>query len=94
MENLNAHVVPLLGGGDIRYQANGAVKSMSTTYFRNHFRGVASQELPDIVQSSYYYQSTESPDLVMHFLVSDTAGLSATLVCYSELENRWRETGF
>ena len=87
------HVLPLLGGGDIRYQANGVVKSMSTEYFRNHFREVASLELPGTGQSSYYYQSIESPDLVMHFLVSNTAGLSATLMLYSELERRRRETG-
>ena len=93
MEKFNLHVMPLLGGGDIRYQANGAIKSMSAAYFRNHFREVASHELPNAGQSSYYYQSTERPDLVMHFLVSDTAGLSATLVLYSEFEYRWRETG-
>lgn len=81
----------MLGGGEIRYQANGAVKSMSTEYFRSHFREVASQNLSDTGQSSYFYQSTESPDLVMHFLVSDNAGLSATLVLYSEFESRWRE---
>lgn len=74
MEKFEKNIMPLLKGGDIRYQASGEVKSMSADCFSSNFREVTATELPNIGQSSYYYQRVESPDLVMHFRISETAG--------------------
>ncbi|RDV12977.1 hypothetical protein DXT99_22180 [Pontibacter diazotrophicus] len=93
MEKFKGNIAPLLEGSEIRYQTSGGVKSMSADYFSGNFREIMATELPNIGQSSYYYQSIGNPDLVMHFRISETAGLSATLLHCSDFESKLKETG-
>ncbi|RDV11953.1 hypothetical protein DXT99_23305 [Pontibacter diazotrophicus] len=93
MEKFKGRIAPLLESDEIRYQASGVVKSMSVDYFSSNFREITVTELPNIGLSSYYYQSIENPDLVMHFRISETAGLSATLMLCRDFESKLKETG-
>ena len=90
MESFNEYILPFLEGDTIRYQHEGVAKSVSADYFRNNFRKVAATELPNIGQRTLYYQSTENPDLVFRFRVSEATGVSAMLVLYGEFEKQMK----
>ena len=93
MEMLDQYVIPYLDNGYIRYNADGAAKSMSAEYFQKNFTQIAVTELPNIGQHYFYYQNKENPELVMRFRISQHVGFSAAIMRYSEFEKQFSVIG-
>lgn len=88
MDMFQHYILPYLEDGYIRYLADGVVKAMSAEYFQKSFNLIASTDLPNIGHSYFFYQSKENPELVMRFRISQTAGLSATILLFNEYEKQ------
>ena len=88
MNKFDENILPFLSRSSIKYQDAGVIKSMSVDYFRKNFKEVAATELQNIGQYSFYYQSIQSPDFLLHFRVSATAGIAATAMRFDEFEKK------
>jgi len=87
MDNFQEYVLLFLENSNIKYLADGEVKTMSIEYFQKSFTRIAAIELPNNEQCYFYYQNIESSELVMCFRILQPAGIALRSCAIRILKN-------